>query len=101
MAIYAVSFRLDYDGNYDTRYERLTNAIRAEANGPRYWEESTSFMLLESNKQPSALADSIVAASRLDEKRDLLLAIYLSGSRGHAIRGHYTDKDIIQLLKDR
>lgn len=101
MAIYAISFRLDYDANYDARYERLTNAIRAEANGPRYWEESTSFMLLESSKQPGALADSIVAGARFDAKRDLLVVIYLSGKVGHAIRGHYTDKDIIQLLKDR
>ena len=101
MALYAVSFRLDYSGDYDARYERLINSIKLQAAGPKYWDETTSFMLLESDLQPGPLADAIIAGAHFDAKTDLLLVIYLSGKKGHALRGHYTDKDVIELLKDR
>ena len=101
MAIYAISFRVGYEGDYDDRYKTLVAAIRAQAGGPNYWEESTSFFLLQSDSQPGELADAIIAGSDFDKTRDLLLVIYLSGKKGHALRGHYTDKDVIKLLAAR
>lgn len=101
MAVYAISFRVDYDSDYDRRYEALTDVIRAQASGTQYWEETTSFFLLTSDLGPGALADAIVAAAKFDVSKDILVVIYLSGAQGHAVRGAYTDKDILTLLKSR
>jgi hypothetical protein len=100
MALYAISFRVEHEDNYDDRYQSLVSAIKAQASGPAYWEETTSFVLLVSDKSPADLADAIVAASKFNANKDLLLGIHLSTNRGYAIRGHCTDKDVITLLRD-
>ncbi|WP_116653159.1 hypothetical protein [Pelagibacterium sediminicola] len=85
MALFAVAFRIQDGPNYDARYISLTEAIEA-AGGHAYWDEPTSFYLLESDKNSSGLKDEIVANSRTNSD-DLLLVINLSVPKGHASRG--------------
>jgi hypothetical protein len=101
VALYAISFRVEYEGDYDGRYASLVEAIRAQASGTDWWEETTSFMLITSDKSPAKLADDILSASTFDATKDLLLVIYLSGNQGYAIRGKYADKDVLTLLRER
>lgn len=49
---------------------------------------------------PVELADAILKTSRFDAKKDILLVIFLSGTKGFAVRGNYTDKDVVTLLKE-
>jgi len=100
--IYAITFRIDHVGDYDARYDSFVKAITAQAEGiGGWWAEPTSFYLLRSSNTAVELADTIVAASKFDALRDLLVVIHISGVKGHAVRGAYADKDVLTLLAER
>ncbi len=99
MALFAITFRIDYDATYDSRYESVVNAIKAESTST-YWDEPTSFFLIESGKSSAGLAESIDAASTLDGRKDLLLVINLS-QRGYKPIGNVRDADLHKLMERR
>lgn len=101
--IHAVTFRIDYDANYDKRYESVVAAIKAQAEGQPapWWADPTSFFLIRSSKEPAAFTGYVESNSKFDAKRDLLLVIHVSGKQGHSIIGSYPDKDVLTLLQER
>jgi hypothetical protein len=99
MAIFAITFRIEDDSTYASRYNSVVAAIKG-ATTSTYWDEPTSFFLIESGKNSADVAAQIDANSTFDSKKDLLLVINLS-QKGYKVLGHYTDKDLDVLLKKR
>jgi len=56
MATFAVSFRLEYDGDYSDRYSSVVDAIRKEADEGRKWEEMTSLFIFKSSRSADNVA---------------------------------------------
>lgn len=105
MTVFAVSFRIESQttnlGTYTERYESVNAAIKAQANGRLYWNQTTSFWALVSDQQTSGdLAKAIDYGSKLDKSVDLLLTINLS-SKGYTVLGQNSDKDIDDIMKAR
>ncbi|UUP19519.1 hypothetical protein [Nitratireductor thuwali] len=104
MSVYAISFRIadrttGY-GSYDERYTSVVEATQALTQG-RYWEETTSFLVLESSHDSSAsLATSIEDLALFDPAVDLLLVINLS-RKGFAVRGKNDDPDVEEIMAKR
>ena len=100
--IHAVTFRIHYDDTYDQRYDTTIAAITGAAEGVKsWWGEPTSFYLVRSSKSPVELADHVIANSKFSASKDLILVVNTSGKQGHALRGHYEDKDVLTLLGER
>lgn len=104
MGVYAITFRIEDVrsklGSYDERYDSVVRAIRANCSG-RYWDETTSFFLVQSDHDNSAqLARAVDEASLFDSERDLLVVINLS-SKGYKVIGAYNDADIDRIMAER
>lgn len=104
MALYAITFRIADRkttlGTYQDRYDSFVDRVRYEAAGT-WWEETTSFFLIESDLGNSkALADSLAANSIIDETNDLAVIINLS-SKGYSVIGKNPDPDLGPLMKKR
>ena len=66
MAIFAITFRIHNDAGYSERYESVVTAVKTIANG-RYWDEPTSFFLIENTTLTSeGLASKIDQASSFE-----------------------------------
>jgi hypothetical protein len=100
MAIFAVTFRIHDNSTYHDRWSSVVDAIRKETTST-YWDEPTSFTLIESNKNSSDVADSIDANSTLDHSVDLLVVINLSTTKGHKCIGVLHDSDFGKLMAKR
>jgi hypothetical protein len=74
MSTYCVTFRVadkTLNGKtYDERRQSIVDAVRTEDMG--YWEETTSFFLVESNLQTEPFAKK--ASTGLDATNDMLVA---------------------------
>lgn len=99
MAVFAITFTIHFDEDYDERYVSVNDAIKAEASGA-WWAETTSFYLIVSSKRSAEIADSIKANSDFASSKDLLVVINLSQS-AYKIIGHLEDKDITSILSKR
>lgn len=99
MAVFAITFRIHDDNDYDQRYSSVMDAIQYEANN-RWWDETTSFYLIESSKTSSNLAESIESKSDFSAEKDLLVVINLSRN-GYKFIGKLTDIDIKQIMNNR
>ncbi|PLT95485.1 hypothetical protein BMJ34_20835 [Sinorhizobium medicae] len=103
MAIFAVTFRIADEttllGSYRERWTSVDEAIKASTTGT-YWNETTSFYLIQSSTNSTDLAREINNASNLDVERDLLVCINLS-QKGYKTLGKYEDGDIDALMKLR
>lgn len=86
MAVHIISFRIAYDQSYDDRRDTTVNAIVKEAKGGKTWQETTSFVLIESDKSAFDLAFAIYYGSQLDAAKDTLLVIDLTHN-AYATRG--------------
>lgn len=100
MAIFAVTFRIHDDDSYRDRWSSVVDAIRAETTST-YWEEPTSFALIESGKSSADVADSIKNNSKLAPSKDLLVVINLSVTQGHKAIGKMHDSDFTKLMAKR
>ena len=101
MAIFAITFRIHDDAGYSERYESVVYAIKGQAIGNgRYWDEPTSFFLLESSLTSDNLAAKIDQNSVFSPSKDLLLVINLS-QKGYKAIGNVTDNDLHELMKKR
>jgi hypothetical protein len=100
MALFAISFRIHKDNGYDTRYDSVVEAIKELAESGKYWDETTSFFLIESSTTASNLAAQIEENSVLSVSRDMLLVINLS-QKGYKVIGNYQDLDLDWLMQRR
>jgi hypothetical protein len=100
MAIFVVTFRIHDNATYQNRWASVVEAIRNETTSA-YWDEPTSFFLIESNKTSADVADSINLNSSLDPSVDLLVVINISQTRGHKAIGKIHDGDFSKLMSKR
>ena len=96
MAVFAISFRIHYDSTYDDRYASVVDAIKYEAQGD-YWDETTSFFLISSDKASKDLAFSIYALSKLAVSKDLLVVLN-QNYKGASYAGTLHDRSLVKLL---
>ncbi|MCC9626068.1 hypothetical protein LPB41_30735 [Thalassospira sp. MA62] len=99
MAVFAITFRIHKDNDYDQRYSSVQDAIQDEANNG-WWDETTSFYLIESSKNSSNLANSVESKSDFASEKDLLVVINLS-QNGYKFIGNLTDNDIMTIMNNR
>ena len=99
MAIHAITFRLESDSTYGDRYKSVVEAIRKQA-GNKYWNEPTSFALIESDGTSKEVAASIDRNSTLDQCKDLLLVTNLT-QKGYTALGVVKDNDLHALMQRR
>lgn len=85
MAGFAVSFRIESEGNYNDRWASIIDAIRKESSEAP-WEETTSFLIIHSDKTADAIASSVYLGSSMTAG-DLVLVLNLS-FKDHAVRGN-------------
>ena len=99
MSIHAVIFRIHEDSTYRERYESVVQATRQQTSST-YWDEPTSFILIESTKNSKDVATAIDADSSFAHSKDLLLVINLS-QKGYTALGNVTDNDLHALMSRR
>jgi hypothetical protein len=101
MPIFAITFRIHDDAGYSERYESVVLAIKGHAIGNgKYWDEPTSFFLIESDLNSEGLASQIDQGSDFSPSKDLLLVTNLS-QKGYKAIGKVTDNDLHDLMKKR
>lgn len=75
MATYAISFRIAHDADHSNRWSSTVDAIRNEALGGSYWEETTSFLVIRSHKTAQDLATAIYVCSSFNSTKDTMIVI--------------------------
>jgi hypothetical protein len=94
MSIFIVTFRFEFDDNYDERYDTFVKELR---NVKLYWEEPTSFFVVDTSETIDAFCDRIYYKSLFDEDKDLFVVIE-SGNKVGRIRGKVHDQTISTLM---
>lgn len=92
MATCIVTFRLHDDLAASARWTSIMNRIRGEAIGAT-WEETTSFVLLKSDKSAKALAEAIFREAAMSSL-DKLVVINLD-DRTHYPVGAVDDRQLL------
>jgi hypothetical protein len=100
LSIFAITFRIADDAGYADRYDSVVDAIKKYCAAGRYWDETTSFFIVEYGASSVDLISVIDGNSTFLRDRDLLVAINLS-NKGYAVLGTYEDPDLDVLLKKR
>ena len=90
MATFILSFRIDLDATYQARYASTVSAIRAEAKNGRWWDETTSYFLIEADKTADSLARSVYLRADLDLSKDALLVVNVTNN-SHATLGRFDE----------
>jgi hypothetical protein len=78
MTTYAVSFDLKSDTTYDDRYKSLMAEIKKGTQ--RTWEDTTSFVLVDSAETLSGFESRIYINSSFDASKDKLLVMDVTGN---------------------
>ena len=73
MSVYAVSFRIHEDVDYSRRYQSFTSALAAGATAS--WDETTSFVLVETSESIDAFCSRIYVHSAFDSSKDIYLVM--------------------------
>ena len=55
MAVFAIVFRVQKDANYECRYQSLVDEVKKQNTGKYFWDETTSLILIESDKSSADL----------------------------------------------
>lgn len=76
MADYWVTFRIESDGSYQTRYQSMLNAMIKARGQQASWGEPTSFWLVQSGLAIDAFARQLTAG--LKSTKDLLVVRQLA-----------------------
>ncbi|MBO9419733.1 hypothetical protein J7481_09535 [Labrenzia sp. R4_2] len=105
MSVFAISFRIGDEnspyGGYDTRYDSVNECIRQCATNGTYWDETTSFILIDSQFDSSDEVRSALKQNAVyDENLDLILIINLT-KIGFKTLGTYTDSDLDKIMASR
>lgn len=88
MATYIISFRILSDSTHADRWASVVDTIHGEAANGTVWEETTSLIILRSQKSPDALASSIYLGSSFSPSKDKLLVVD-AHSGAYATRGEF------------
>jgi hypothetical protein len=99
MSIFAISFRIHEDATYAERYDSLVKGIQGHSRG-KYWDETTSFVMIESADSANTIANGIARMSTISPDKDLMLVINLSHSEYFAV-GKISDRDLSVLMDRR
>jgi hypothetical protein len=93
MKTYWLSFRIADDATYDTRYERLLEAIHTPAS--KCWLETTAFIIFSSSHDIDALAARVKGA--INATKDIAV-IGMPDFKSARILGASQDDDIFALM---
>lgn len=99
MAIHSITFCIEHDSTYSRRSQSVVDAIRSLTHST-YWDEPTSFALIESALNSSGLAEAIVRNSDFNDGKDILLVVNLS-KKGYTARGPIVYGDLHALMERR
>ena len=94
MAVYAVSFDLEYDSNYQDRYTSFTDQVKK---GDDWWADTTSFVVVRTTETIDTFCTRIYAYSSFNASKDLYLVVD-SEIKSARIRGKIKDRDIFKLM---
>jgi hypothetical protein len=93
MAVYWLTFRLEYDATYDQRLKKLNDAIDRIA--PQWWVEPTSFLLFECGENIDGVAQAAKAA--INPRTDMVL-IGMSEFKTARVIGNVTQTALFDLM---
>lgn len=91
---YWIAYRIESDGDFARRYERLARVIEDAADG-RVWGEAASFSLFRSKASLEEIANRIGAVLRVD--RDFAV-VGMSFKQSAKILGSWKDDRVRELL---
>jgi hypothetical protein len=100
MAIFNISFRIKETGEHQKRYESVVAAIKKEAKDNTTWEETTSFVVLESNKSAADLCNTIYYGSDFMTDWDKIVVVDLS-TKAHASQGKFDYPNMLSSLMSK
>lgn len=93
MAVYWLTFRLETDPTYSSRYDALIESIQAISS--KWWMESSSFILFDSGKEIDAVAAT--AKKAVNAQKDLVL-IGMPDYKSARVIGPVKDQDLFALM---
>ncbi|MGY3532237.1 hypothetical protein [Bradyrhizobium sp. USDA 4452] len=96
MAVYAVSFRFEEDASGDERRRDFVGYVRREA--AALWEDTTSFLVVRTGVPIDRFSVQLIAETRFDPAKDLLLVVDISDAKFARIGGKIKDGDFARLI---
>ncbi len=101
MAVMAVTFRIDTQatalGDPQSRWASVDRAVKAGTKSIT-WNEATAFYLIHSDLTPSALAEHLVASSKLDVRTDMIACISIS-EKTYCVLGDFDGDGLDALMR--
>jgi len=94
MATFLVSFDLKYDSDYSDRYTSFMEQVKK---GAKYWDDTTSFLVVENSEDIDAFCHRIYVSSKFNSTKDLYLVLDANVKSGR-IRGAIKSQTIFTLL---
>lgn len=94
MAVFTVSFTIAKDATYDVRYKSFTEQVKKTG---VYWEETTSFIVVETGETIADFCNRIYLNSDFNASTDRYLVLDANVKSG-LYRGVLADKDLLALL---
>jgi len=94
MAVYAVSFDLEYDSTYQDRYTTFMEQVKM---GGAWWADTTSFVVVRTGETIDPFCTRIYTQSGFNSAKDLYL-VCDTEKLSARIRGKFKDKDIFKLM---
>lgn len=94
MAVYTVSFDLEYDSTYQSRYSSFLEQVKKHG---LWWADTTSFVAVRTTESIDAFCSRIYVESEFNHTKDLYLVMD-SDAKSARIRGKIKDRDIFDLI---
>ncbi len=84
MGHFVITFRFEYDGSYQERYDSFTKKVKEIATSK--WEETSSFYAIEAPGTAESIRDTLYYKTGFMESKDQMVVIDLD-NRVKAIKG--------------
>ncbi|MFK4505433.1 hypothetical protein LPJ38_34765 [Bradyrhizobium daqingense] len=94
MAVFAVSFDLEYDTDYQSRYSSFMEQVKKTGD---WWGDTTSFVIVRTAESIDSFCSRIYVDSRFNATKDLYL-VSDTEKLSARIRGKIRDRDIFNLM---
>jgi hypothetical protein len=94
MSVFTVSFNLDYDDTYTSRYNSFVKQLRATT---PWWDETTSFIIVSTSESIDDFCYRIYVHSEFNQSKDRFLVLDANAKSGR-YRGPNRDADLLVLL---
>lgn len=95
MAVFAVSFDLEYDANYQSRYSSFMEQVKKTGD---WWADTTSFVVVRTSESIDSFCSRIYIDSSFDASKDVYL-VSDTEKLSARIRGKIRDRDIFKLMR--